>query len=68
MTASRLPDTAAAAREGEHALSILEEDTVSTATTFTDTTVTASILHVYRVKAINSAGVSQRYKNDKVTP
>ena len=28
----------------------------------------ASTLHVYRVKAINSAGVSQQYKNDKVTP
>ena len=54
--------------ENEHALNILEADTDSTATTFTDTTVTADILHVYRVKAINSAGVGQRSRNVNVTP
>ena len=30
----------------------------STATTFTDTGVTAGVKHVYRVKAINAAGLS----------
>ena len=32
------------------------ENTGSTATTFTDTDVTAGTQHVYRVKAINGAG------------
>ena len=44
------------------------EDTGSTATTFTDTTVAAGILHVYRVKAIKSAGAGPRSKKVTVTP
>ena len=54
--------------EGEHALSVYVADTGSTATSYTDTGVTAGTLYVYRVKAINSAGVGQRSKNVKVTP
>ena len=44
--------------EGESALLVYVEDTRSTATTFTDTGVTAGVKHVYRVKAINAAGLS----------
>ena len=44
--------------EGESALLVYVADTESTATTFTDTGVTAGVTHVYRVKAINSAGLS----------
>ena len=44
--------------EGESALLVYVADTQSTATTFTDTGVTAGVKHVYRVKAINSAGLS----------
>ena len=42
--------------EGEKALLVYVENTGSTATTFTDTDVTAGTQHVYRVKAINDAG------------
>ena len=42
--------------EGERALLVYVENTGSTATTFTDTGVTAGTQHVYRVKAINDAG------------
>ena len=42
--------------EGESALLVYVADTESTATTFTDTGVTAGVKHVYRVKAINAAG------------
>ena len=34
------------------------EDTASTAATFTDANVTAGTQHVYRVKAVNTAGLS----------
>ena len=44
--------------EGESALLVYVADTESTATTFTDTGVTAGVKHVYRVKAINPAGLS----------
>ena len=46
--------------EGEDALSIYVENTVSTATTFTDTNVVAGIRYVYRVKAINEAGTGRQ--------
>ena len=44
--------------EGESALLVYVADTQSTATTFTDTGVAAGGKHVYRVKAINAAGLS----------
>ena len=44
--------------EGESTLLVYVADTRSTATTFTDTGVTAGVKHVYRVKAINAAGLS----------
>ena len=43
---------------GETTLLIYVEDTRSTATTYTDTAVTAGTRHTYRVKAINPAGLS----------
>ena len=43
--------------EGESSLLIYVENTGSTATTYTDTNVTAGVRHVYRVKAINAAGL-----------
>ena len=53
---------------GEDTLRIYESDTGSTATTFTDTNVTAGLQHVYRVKAINAAGRSGRSNFVNVTP
>ena len=44
--------------EGEATLLVYVADTRSTATTFTDTSVAAGVKHVYRVKAINAAGLS----------
>ena len=44
--------------QGESALLVYVADTESTATTFTDTGVAAGVKHVYRVKAINAAGLS----------
>ena len=44
-------------RQNEDTLLIHEPDTGSTATTYTDDDVTAGELYVYRVKAINEAGV-----------
>ena len=43
--------------QGEDTLLVYVEDTGSTATTWTDTSVTAGVRHVYRVQAINAAGV-----------
>ena len=43
--------------EGENTMPVYVEDTSSTPTTYTDTNVTAGIQHIYRVRAINSAGV-----------
>ena len=42
--------------EGENTLLVYVADTQSTATTYTDTNVTAGVQHAYRVKAINAAG------------
>ena len=53
---------------GEGTLLVYEEDTGSTATTFTDTDVTAGVRHTYRVKAINSAGLSPRSNYTRATP
>ena len=44
--------------EGEDTLLIYQENTGSTATTFTDAEATPGTRHVYRVKAINDAGLS----------
>ena len=44
-------------REGENTLAIYVENTGSAATTWTDTAAPAGTLYVYRVKAINAAGV-----------
>ena len=44
--------------EDEATLLVYVADTRSTATTFADTGVTAGVRHVYRVKAINGAGLS----------
>ena len=54
--------------EGENTLSVYVADTQSTATTYTDTDVTAGILHVYRVKAINAAGQSRWSNYVNTTP
>ena len=54
--------------EGEGTLLVYVEDTGSAETTFTDANVSAGILHVYRVKAINTAGLSQRSNEVNVTP
>ena len=54
--------------EGEGALLVYVEDTGSAATTFTDANVSAGILHVYRVKAINTAGLSRMSNKVNVTP
>ncbi|WP_420622665.1 Calx-beta domain-containing protein [Candidatus Poriferisodalis sp.] len=51
-----------------HALLVYVTDTGSTATTFTDTDVTAGIRHTYRVKAINQAGLGTRSKRVQVIP
>ena len=45
--------------QGEKTLLVYVADTSSTATTYTDTNVKAGIRHVYRVKAINVAGLSR---------
>ena len=47
-------------REGERTLEIYVANTNSTATTYTDTSAPAGTLYVYRVKAINAAGVGAR--------
>ena len=44
-------------REGENTLAVYVENTGSAATTWTDTAAPAGTLYVYRVKAINAAGV-----------
>ena len=54
--------------EGENDLLVYVEDTGSTVTTYTDTEVTAGIRHVYRVKAINEAGLSQRSNYVRAEP
>ena len=54
--------------QGEDTLLVYVADTGSTATTYTDTSVTAGVKHVYRVKAINSAGVGPRSNYVNPTP
>ena len=54
--------------EGEKALLVYVENTGSTATTFTDTNVTAGTQHVYRVKAINDAGAGNQSNYVNVDP
>lgn len=54
--------------EGEDSLQVYVADTESTDTTYTDTNVTAGVRHVYRVKAINAAGVGGRSNYVNVTP
>ena len=54
--------------EGEKTLLIYVADTGSTDTTWTDRDVTIGTQHVYRVKAINTAGLSQVSFYAKATP
>ncbi len=54
--------------EGETTLLVYEQDTGSTATAFTDRNVEAGILHVYRVKAINAAGIGEWSNFVRVEP
>ena len=54
--------------EGEKTLMVYVENTGSTATTFTDTDVTAGTQHVYRVKAINDAGAGAQSNYVNVDP
>ena len=52
----------------EDTLLVHVEDTGSTATTYTDSDVTGGVRHVYQVKAINAAGLSERSNHVKVDP
>ena len=54
--------------EGEKTLLVYVADTGTTATTWTDTNVTAGTQHVYRVKAINDAGVGKQSNYANVNP
>ena len=54
--------------EGENTLLVYVADTKSTATTYTDTNVTAGVQHAYRVKAINAAGAGSVSNFINVTP
>ena len=54
--------------EGENTLLVYVADTKSTATTYTDTNVTAGVQHAYRVKAINAAGAGPVSNFVNVTP
>ena len=54
--------------EGEKTLLVYVADTGSTATTWTDTNVTAGTQHVYRVKAINDAGAGNQSNYVNVDP
>ena len=53
--------------DGEYSLGILVEDTGSGATSYTDTDVAAGTKYVYRVKAINEAGVGPRSRRVMIT-
>ena len=52
---------------GENALSVHVEDTGSTATIYTDMDVSPGVKYVYRVKAINDAGVGERSRRVRIT-
>ena len=54
--------------EGERRLTVHVENTGSTTTSFTDDSVTNGVRHVYRVKAINSAGTGPQSNYVRVTP
>ena len=54
--------------EGENTLLVYVEDTGTTAASFTDTDVTSGTRHVYRVKAINAAGLSAWSNYVRVEP
>ena len=54
--------------EGEKTLLVHVNDTGSTATEYTDSDVTPDVRHVYRVKAINAAGLSSWSNFVRVTP
>ncbi len=56
--------------EGASGFVVIVDDTGSSATTYTDTSVTARTRYVYRVKAINSVGLSPRssYLNIETSP
>ena len=54
--------------EGEDALLVYVEDTGSTDTSYTDVDVTAGIQHLYSVKAINDAGLSEPSNSVQVNP
>ena len=54
--------------QGEKTLLVYVADTSSTATTYMDTNVKAGIRHVYRVKAINAAGLSRWSNYVRATP
>ena len=54
--------------EGEETLLVHVENTGSTATTYTDTNVMSGVRYVYRVKAINAAGLSQWSNYARATP
>ena len=53
-------------REGEKTLLVYVNDTGSTATSYTDSNLTAGTRHVYRVKAINDVGLSEWSKFARV--
>ena len=52
---------------GEHSLSVHVPDTGSAATSYTDTDVAAGTKYVYRVKAINEAGVGPKSRRVMIT-
>ena len=52
----------------EDTLLVHVEDTGSTATTYTDSEVTGGVRHVYRVKALNAAGLSEWSNHVNVDP
>ena len=54
--------------EGEKTLLVYVEDTGSTSATYADSGVTPGIEHVYRVKAINEAGVGGQSNSVSTTP
>lgn len=54
--------------QGEDTLTVYVENTGNTAAAYTDTEVTPGIQHVYRVKAINAAGLSEQSNFVRVDP
>ena len=54
--------------EGERRLLVHVENTGDVNTTYTDDSVTSGVRHVYRVKAVNSAGTGSQSNYVRVTP